>query len=206
MKTTLSTSAIILLCTAIFFSCSEEYIAPGNEIPNMAGEKLEMASVQEVTIQKKKSDNDNSLTTEVTGNIDGREFTGNLTVTEFTEVNGEVHAQSMLSDVKIKGKDHKYLEFVLEQESYSVPVTVSGVAEATGEIGIAQTCTVLELNFQGLTTDVLGMAVNIDPVVITLSGEDNEVLGNLICTVLDTLNNVVDLVGLVNQILGLLSL
>jgi hypothetical protein len=47
--------------------------------------------------------------------------------------------------------------------------------------------------------------VTTQPVVLDISGDSAGVLGNLVCTVLDTLNNVVNLVGLLNQILGLLT-
>jgi len=43
------------------------------------------------------------------------------------------------------------------------------------------------------------------PIVVDIPGDSAGVLGNLVCTVLDTLNNVVGLVDLLNQLLGLLT-
>lgn len=43
------------------------------------------------------------------------------------------------------------------------------------------------------------------PIGIDLSGESGGVLGQLICLILETVGNVLGLVGLLNQLLGLLG-
>jgi hypothetical protein len=202
MKKNLSTLGAIICIMAVLASCDyEEQIMPTNDkIPKSA----ELKSDNSLIAAKNKKDNPTPLTA-VTGTIDGRNFTGNLIVTEFIEDAGAVYAQTYLTDVKIKGKDHKYLEFILENETYLVPVTINDNAQAEAAGRLAQSCTILNLSFNGASVDLLGFAVEIDPVSVTIDGSDDEVLGNLICTVLDTLNNVVELVGLLNQILGLLT-
>ena len=47
--------------------------------------------------------------------------------------------------------------------------------------------------------------ITTQPISIDLSGDSSAPLGNLVCTVLETLNNVVGLVGLLNQLLGALT-
>jgi hypothetical protein len=69
----------------------------------------------------------------------------------------------------------------------------------------AATCPVLHIDIGAVNLNVLGLQVTTQPVVLDISGDSAGVLGNLVCTVLDTLNNVVNLVGLLNQILGLLT-
>jgi len=67
------------------------------------------------------------------------------------------------------------------------------------------TCPVLHLDIGAVNLNVLGLVVVTQPIGLDISGDSAGVLGNLVCTVLDTLNSVVDLVGLLNQILGLLT-
>jgi len=63
----------------------------------------------------------------------------------------------------------------------------------------------LHIDVGAVNLNVLGLQVATQPVALDISGDSAGVLGNLVCTVLDTLNNVVNLVGLLNQILGLLT-
>jgi len=50
--------------------------------------------------------------------------------------------------------------------------------------------------------NLLGLVVATQPIAIDLSGDSSAPLGNLVCTTLQTLNNVVGLVGLLNQLLS----
>ena len=43
------------------------------------------------------------------------------------------------------------------------------------------------------------------PISLDISGDTAGPLGHLVCTILDTLNNVIGLVDLLNQLLGLLT-
>ena len=204
MKRNLFAPSVIACCLSVFFACENEPVLPAYE--KSAVRQIDDDRLSSDGSARKKTDNLNSLTGVVSGNIDGRDFTGNLTVREFTENSGVLQAKGYLTDVKITGKDHKYLEYILEQEAFVVPVTIDGMSTAAETFQVAATCTVLNLNFNGVNTNVLGLAVTVDPVMITIDANDDQVLGNLICTALDTLNSVVDLVGILNEILGLLSL
>lgn len=205
MKKKLTTPGLVICWIAVLMSCEKEFqITP---VPGKG--QSAVTKSDDDAVARKITDASNSLTSAVNGNIDGRSFTGNMTITEFVENDGVLYAQAQLSDVKITGKDHKYLEYILEREPYSVPVAIGDMAQSasTNQVAAAAAaCSVLTLNFEGVNTDIVGLMVHIDPVSVTIDAGDNEVLGNLICTVFDTLNNVVDLVGLLNQILGLLSL
>jgi hypothetical protein len=69
----------------------------------------------------------------------------------------------------------------------------------------ATTCQALHLEIGAATLNVLGLTVATQPIAIDLSGNSSAPLGNLVCTILQTLNNVVGLVGLLNQLLGTLT-
>ena len=205
MRTKLFTLSIILCFLCVFFACENEQIVPAYE-KVAAAENSSTDRLASNISARKRADNLNSLTAPVTGNIDGRNFAGDFTVQQFTENAGVLYAEGYLTGVKITGKDHKYLEYILERETYVMPVTIDGVSAAAETFQVAATCTVLNFNFNGLNTNILGLAVVIDPIMIRIEANDDEVLGNLICTALDTLNSVVDLVGILNEILGLISL
>ena len=69
----------------------------------------------------------------------------------------------------------------------------------------AATCQALHLEIGAVNLNVLGLQVMTQPIVIDLSGDSSAPVGNLVCTILQTLNNVVGLVGLLNQLLGALT-
>jgi hypothetical protein len=69
----------------------------------------------------------------------------------------------------------------------------------------AATCTALNLNLGAVNLNLLGLQVTTQPIAIDISGDSSAPLGNLVCTALDLLNNVVGLVGILNQILGALT-
>ena len=69
----------------------------------------------------------------------------------------------------------------------------------------ATTCQALNLSVGAVNLNLLGLTVITQPISIDISGDSSAPLGNLVCTILDTLNNVVGLVGLLNQLLGTLT-
>lgn len=204
MKRKLVAPGIIALCMFILSACgNEETVTPVYIEDQLVAEQPIDRDVAP-SAAKKKGDAE-GLYGPVTGIIGGKNFTGTLTVTEFIEEAGAMYARVNLTDVKITGKDHRYLEFVLECETFLIPAAIDDMSEAR-VFQVAATCTVLNLNLNGLNTNVLGLLVQIDPINVAINANDDEVLGNLICTALETVNSIVDLVGILNQILGLLSL
>lgn len=70
----------------------------------------------------------------------------------------------------------------------------------------AQDCGILSLTIGGISLDVLGLQVNLAPIMLEISGDTGGLLGNLICSVLGLVGGLVDaIVGLLNAILGLLG-
>jgi len=71
----------------------------------------------------------------------------------------------------------------------------------------ATTCGVLHLDVGAVNLNLLGLQFATAPVTIDLSAtsDGTDVLGHLICTVLETVNNVVGLVDTLNSLLGLVG-
>jgi hypothetical protein len=93
--------------------------------------------------------------------------------------------------------------------SLPVHVEAGGPIVTTAAVGAAvvaqATCQVVHIELGAVNLNVLGLIVTTQPIVLDLSGDTAGPLGNLVCTLLDLLNNVVGLVDLLNQILGLLT-
>jgi hypothetical protein len=91
----------------------------------------------------------------------------------------------------------------------AAPVTVRPASAqaptSAAPVAPAATCQVLHLDIGAVNLNVQGVIVATQPINIDLSGDTSAPLGNLVCTVQSTLNNVVGLVGLLNQILGLVT-
>jgi hypothetical protein len=93
--------------------------------------------------------------------------------------------------------------------SLPVHVEAGGPIVTTAAVGAAvvaqATCQVVHIELGAVNLNVLGLIVTTQPIVLDLSGDTAGPLGNLVCTLLDTLNNVIGLVDLLNQILALLT-
>jgi hypothetical protein len=88
-----------------------------------------------------------------------------------------------------------------------LPVNVrADAAVRAGSQGDARAvCGVLHLDVGAVNLNLLGVQFATAPITIDLSADDAEVLGQLICTALELVGNVVALVDVLNQILGLLT-
>ena len=93
--------------------------------------------------------------------------------------------------------------------SLPVHVEAGGPIVTTAAVGAAvvaqATCQVVHIELGAVNLNVLGLIVTTQPIVLDLSGDTAGPLGNLVCTLLELLNNVIGLVDLLNQILGLLT-
>jgi hypothetical protein len=67
------------------------------------------------------------------------------------------------------------------------------------------TCGVLHLELGAVDLNLLGVVVTTTPVTIDINGDTGGPLGNLVCAILATVNNVVGLVNLLNSLLGLVT-
>lgn len=162
-----------------------------------------------------------TLALPITGTLaGGGTFTGSLSLQRFVAREGRVVAVGLISGVLDDGNGERRTGL---QGPVELPVTVEQ-AGAAGSPAIRnqrgadrpvdrpaityvqqQTCGILHLEIGGTTLTLLGLTVALDPVVLDVSGESGGALGNLVCQILDLLNNVVGLVGLLNQLLGLLG-
>jgi hypothetical protein len=69
----------------------------------------------------------------------------------------------------------------------------------------ASTCGVLHLDLGAIDLNLLGAVVTTTPVTIDINGDTGGPLGNLVCAILATVNNVVGLVKLLNSLLGVVT-
>ena len=69
------------------------------------------------------------------------------------------------------------------------------------------TCGVLNLSLGAITVNALGLTVTTSPITLDISGQSGgtNVLGTLVCQILQTLTNVTGLLGLLNSLLGVLG-
>ena len=138
----------------------------------------------------------------------GVTFAGTLSVQKFSQRDGQPVAIGMVSGSATSSGAS--LGTVLTGP-IEFPVQLAAGSALTSEAPIsvqqATNCQVLHLDLGAVNLNVLGLTVATQPISIDLSGVTGgtNVLGTLICTILETVNNVVGLVGLLNQLLGILG-
>jgi len=132
----------------------------------------------------------------------GGTFAGTLSIQRFEARDGNVVAIGMVAG-SVAGVGTALVGPV------ALPVAVGpgsqGAAASNNLVAQQATCQVLHLDVGAVNLNVLGLQVTTLPIAIDLSGDSAAPLGNLVCTILDTLNNVVGLVDLLNQLLGALT-
>jgi len=69
----------------------------------------------------------------------------------------------------------------------------------------ASTCGVLHLDLGAVDLNLLGVGVTTTPVTMDINGDTAGPLGNLVCTALATVNNVVGLVNVLNSLLSVVT-
>jgi hypothetical protein len=159
----------------------------------------------------KANDNNSSLTQiPVTGvTATGDTFAGTFTLQKFVNTNGKVVAVGTIAGAMTDAGGHALgsgLQIV------AVPIVVNDgattAAAPAGVIGaLAASCPVLHLELGPLSLDLLGLQVNLNRVVLDITavpGAGN-LLGNLLCSVTNLLNNPAGLANLLNQLLGILQ-
>jgi hypothetical protein len=125
-------------------------------------------------------------------------FVGTLSITNVDLVNGVLSAVGTITGNVI--------------DSTGTVVAGSPVTQAiTAPLQVSGTCTILNLVLGPLDLNLLGLAIHLNQVVLTITavpGAGN-LLGNLLCAVANLLNGggglstlLTNLVGLLNQILG----
>ena len=135
-----------------------------------------------------------SLTTAIMQVIPGvGTFTGTLTTSSFTLVNGVLNAVGTITGTftDVAGN-----VTTIVNQAITIPLT-----SFTG------TCTILTLHTGAINLSVLGLNVSLSPIdlVITATAAPGNLLGNLLCSVahlLDSGGTLTTLTALLNQILG----
>jgi len=135
----------------------------------------------------------------------GGAFSGTLSIQRFEAQGGQVVAIGIVSGT-VAGAGTALVGPV----ALPVQVGPGGQGAAASNSLAAQqqaaaTCQVLHLEVGAVNLNLAGVQVTTLPVSIDLSGDSASPLGNLTCTILATLNNVVGVVGLLNQLLGVVT-
>jgi hypothetical protein len=132
-----------------------------------------------------------SITTPVTGTVNGLDQSGTLTITEFTTSGGVLNAVGTLD---------------LGAAVNDVPVTVPvNLQQTTG------TCEILTLVLGPLHLDLLGLVIDLNQVVLKITAEQGpgNLLGNLLCAIAGLLDGpggaLGGLAALLNRILAILG-
>src|SRR5438876_11853300 len=146
-----------------------------------------------------------TLVVPLTGATDGGgRFSGSFSISGFEDRGGTIYAIGMVSGT-VTGSHHVARSGI--SGPLALPVTATSVpALATSSAITAQAppCDVLHLQFGGITQNLLGLDVVLSPVTLDITGQPGP-LGALVCQSVATLGHVAALVGLLNQILGLLT-
>jgi hypothetical protein len=149
-----------------------------------------------------------SLQLPITGTIaGGGTFAGTLSVLKFAVHDGQVAAIGMVRGTATSAAGIPLGTALVGPITLPVQVGpgVTTMTSAAAPVAAQATCQVLHLDLGAVNLNVLGLVVTTQPITLDISGDTAGVLGNLVCTVLDTLNNVVGLVALLNQLLGSLT-
>jgi len=128
-------------------------------------------------------------------------FTGTFSVDRF-----EVRDNAIVAVGIIRGSVAGTGSVLVGEVAAPVTVGAASARAAASNAAVAQaTCQVLHLDIGAVNLNVQGLVLATQPIGIDLSGDSAAPLGNLVCTIQSTLNNVVGLVDLLNQLLGVLT-
>jgi hypothetical protein len=139
----------------------------------------------------------------------GATFAGTLSVLKFSQRDGKPVAIGMVSGSATSSSGTPLGTALTGPIELPVQVAPGPALTSAAPISVQQatTCQVLHLDLGAVNLNVLGLTVATQPIAIDVSGTTGgtNVLGTLICTILETVNNVVGLVNLLNQLLGILG-
>ena len=136
------------------------------------------------------------LTTPVSGTVAGvSSFAGNLTITGFQVINGQLMAVGTLT-----GQLTNLVTGVVN----TVTATISTPVAPSGS------CEILHLELGPLDLNLLGLQVHLDRVVLDVTAQQGSgnLLGNLLCAIANLLNGggaLTSIAALLNQIVALLG-
>jgi hypothetical protein len=151
----------------------------------------------------------------------GVTFNGTVAVQRFVQRDGQVFAIGAVSgtlsgpagpigtsiDFPVAFPVHVASGLTVRAERGLIHPASRSVPDDGARVTLAQatTCGVLHLDLGAVNLNVLGVVVTTTPVTIDINGDTAGPLGNLVCAILATLNNVVGLVNLLNSLLSLVT-
>jgi len=149
----------------------------------------------------------------VVAGIDGATFAGTLSIQTFVARDGQVMAIGMVRGSVTSATGAPIGTALVGPIELPVSVGPGPAATAAPKSAAAapaqptQVCDVLHIQIGAVSINLLGLQVTTLPIDLDLSADPTgtNVLGHLVCTILDTLNNVIGLVDLLNQLLALLT-
>jgi hypothetical protein len=195
-------SAIVM--TVLFFAFSA---CNKNEDVNPSTSSSDDASSP--ALAAKKASKTKALETPITGAIDGVPFSGIFRIEKFTEKGGQIFAEGHLTDLT-GSASAPHVAKALGHKKLSIPVSFNPNTTAASGAVQAASCDILDLVLGPLHLDLLGLVIDLNQVVLTITGTTGagDLLGNLLCaitgllnplgdllTLLDLLNDLIDLIG-----------
>jgi hypothetical protein len=145
----------------------------------------------------------------ITGTFAGGTFAGTVSIQRFVVREGQPVAIGFVRGTATSSAGASLGTVFAGSIAFPVKVEPAGPltsATAAETAVLAQAvCQVAHIELGAVNLNVLGLLVVTQPVSLDISGDTAGPLGNLVCTLLDLLNNVVGLVGVLNAILGLLT-
>jgi hypothetical protein len=150
-----------------------------------------LATAAPALAQGNSTKNANAITVPVTGAGGGSTFAGTFQLQQFAVSQGQVVANGLLTGI-VTAANGTATSVV---QSVSIPVQASN-----------STCQVLNLDLGPLSLNLLGLQINLNEIVLNITAQSGpgNLLGNLLCSVTNLLNNPTGLAGVLNQILGAL--
>ena len=179
--------ALALLLGAVLFALAPLSVSATTNGPAARSTKLAPAALAAAFA--------GGVTVPVTGTTSkGGKFTGNFAISQFKVVNNQIVAVGTLTGT-IQNSVGNVIGTVLKTIQMIVAIK-------------AASCDILHLELGPLDLDLLGLEVHLNKVVLDIDADPTGgLLGALLCAVanlLDVGGPLADIVGLLNQILGLL--
>jgi hypothetical protein len=145
----------------------------------------------------------------ISGTYAGGTFAGTVTIQRFAVRDGKPVAIGFVRGAA-SGESQKTvfagpIAFPVSVSAAGPLATAADNAVAPQAVAPQAVCQVVNVDLGAVNLNVLGLQVATQPISLALSGDTAGPLGNLVCTLLDLVNNVVGLVGILNTILGLLT-
>ena len=163
-----------------------------------------------------RADQPKALVLPIAGNAaSGAHFSGTVAIQRFVARNGAVFAIGVVSG-SLSTADGPVGTSLDLPVAFPVHIGngVAGVADRRAPYSApsgydvraifaqSTTCGVLHLDLGAVNLNLLGVVVTTTPVTIDINGDTGGPLGNLVCAILSTVNNVVGVVNLLNSLLS----